>query len=106
MRARGIGIARDLSTLFSVGTATGLPDHQLLELFLARRTKADEAVRAAEAAFEAIVRAMARWSWAFAVATSTIYVMWKTPSRPPSLSWYSGPGQSGSMARSDHGSTG
>ena len=56
MRARGIGIARDLSTLFSVGTATGLPDHQLLELFfLARRTKADEAVRAAEAAFEAIV---------------------------------------------------
>ena len=48
--------ARHLSTLFSVGSATGLTDVELLDRFLERHDRAAHASRAAEAAFEAIVR--------------------------------------------------
>ncbi len=47
---------RHLNVLFSVGTTTGLSDDELLKRFLERSEQADRASRAAEAAFEAIVR--------------------------------------------------
>jgi RNA polymerase sigma factor (sigma-70 family) len=46
---------RDLGTLFEVGSSTGLTDDQLLERFADRRAEADEAARAAEAAFAALI---------------------------------------------------
>ncbi|QEH34565.1 ECF RNA polymerase sigma factor SigE [Aquisphaera giovannonii] len=45
-----------LETLYSAGTSTGLSDGELLRLFLDRRERADRASRAAEAAFEVLVR--------------------------------------------------
>ena len=53
--ARARPAAADLHTLFAGGTAVGLTDAQLLDRYLARRTEAAEADRAAEAAFAALV---------------------------------------------------
>ena len=47
---------RELSTLFSSGTAAGLTDDELLERFIARRAEEREAAVAAEAAFAALVQ--------------------------------------------------
>ena len=52
----GDEILKQIETLFQAGTAVGLTDGQLLELFVQRR---DET---AEAAFAALVDGMARWS--------------------------------------------
>src|SRR4051812_27898738 len=46
---------RHLRALFEAGTATGLSDSELLELYTARRAESAEAATAAELAFAALV---------------------------------------------------
>ncbi len=56
-------VLRQLGTLFTEGTATGLSDSQLLERFARKRAESVEAARAAELAFEAIVNRHGAMVW-------------------------------------------
>ncbi|MGO9467753.1 MAG: RNA polymerase sigma factor [Isosphaeraceae bacterium] len=52
---KSASVMRQLGTIFTEGTATGLSDSQLLERFASKRAESAEAAQAAEMAFEALV---------------------------------------------------
>ncbi len=54
---------RQLLNIFSEGTATGLSDNELLERFATKRAQSVEGARAAEIAFEALVRRHGPMVW-------------------------------------------
>jgi RNA polymerase sigma factor (sigma-70 family) len=54
---------RQLATIFTEGTATGLSDSQLLERFASKRAESVEAARAAEMAFETLMNRHGAMVW-------------------------------------------
>jgi len=61
--AKSASVLRQLGTIFTDGTATGLSDSQLLERFASQRAESVEAARAAEMAFEALVNRHGAMVW-------------------------------------------